>query len=350
MAIKNGETADADEVMNAFGRLFRNTLSTIWEADYDGWDSRFNYPLADFKNNSTYDKIMFNTMQSDVASTKTNWTYDSTNDGYYTTGGSHTCTLVFDDTAGTTVTNTISCVNGWFETTDGAATNAYFEDAIGGEWTYSESDTNGVFTDSGRQTDMPSGETSGSYSYRIDLASGVNTVDGDYFQVAQSSVNLSNSSYIQVDWENDDSGTSSISMTVYIIVDSTTIASTNFNWDSANSGTIGGNIPVSLRTSGKTVKLKVVQTMGMAASADNNASFWFDSLRIYSRDPSNADNTVTYKISYDGGSNYETFTDSQIQRNANTGGSINRKIEIDHTSNQYAKSYITEEGTIWNWY
>ena len=77
MTIKNGELADADEVMNALGSLFNDTAQNIFNADYIGFDSKLsNTGVPQLKN------VFYSTFQSDDADVSTGFNYWSTIDAY----------------------------------------------------------------------------------------------------------------------------------------------------------------------------------------------------------------------------------------------------------------------------
>jgi len=75
MAIKNGQLADADEVMNALGKIFHNQAQIAYEQLYEGYTSKPNTTNPDF-DNASFDAFMGDTM------TATDMFYDSTDDLY----------------------------------------------------------------------------------------------------------------------------------------------------------------------------------------------------------------------------------------------------------------------------
>lgn len=79
MAIKNDETPDADEVMNAIGSQFQDTAQMIFNGDYIGFDSRLsNTGLPSLKN------VFYDTFTSDTADTILGFDYDGADDLYKT--------------------------------------------------------------------------------------------------------------------------------------------------------------------------------------------------------------------------------------------------------------------------
>jgi len=80
MAIKNGSLPDADEVINAFGIIFKNMSQNLFNAKYIGFNANLNVATgAPNLKNCVYD-----VMDSDSADTNTGFSYDSSNDYYYT--------------------------------------------------------------------------------------------------------------------------------------------------------------------------------------------------------------------------------------------------------------------------
>ena len=78
MAIINGQIADADEVMNAYGFLFSNWAQTLYQADYTGWDSRLYWNAgAPNLNNVKYD-----TFQNEDNVDSSGFEYNSSGDYY----------------------------------------------------------------------------------------------------------------------------------------------------------------------------------------------------------------------------------------------------------------------------
>lgn len=79
MTIQNGQTANADDVMNAFGSVINDSMQNLFNADYLGFDSRlFNSGSPNLKN------TFYSTFTSDDADETNNIEYDATNDLYQT--------------------------------------------------------------------------------------------------------------------------------------------------------------------------------------------------------------------------------------------------------------------------
>lgn len=99
MPIQNGQLTDADEVMNAFGILFKNTAQTIFNADLAGFDAQFNLGNGIDKQNFDY--------RSGGTSTGTtaagNMQYDSTNDFWWSYPTSEATFTSFDEHDDSTV-------------------------------------------------------------------------------------------------------------------------------------------------------------------------------------------------------------------------------------------------------
>lgn len=99
MAIKNGNIADADEVMNSYGANFNDTAQIIFNSDYLGFDSRLaNSGIPNLKN------VFYSTFTTDDADTNIGFEYDSTNDLYFTinsqgTGSTESTQSIGDNTS-----------------------------------------------------------------------------------------------------------------------------------------------------------------------------------------------------------------------------------------------------------
>lgn len=74
--IKNGELTDADEVMNAFGSIWNDTAQNLFDADYNGFDSRLNG-----SGSPSLDKVKYDVFKTD-SMTKVGAQFDGTNDKY----------------------------------------------------------------------------------------------------------------------------------------------------------------------------------------------------------------------------------------------------------------------------
>lgn len=64
MTILNGQTSDADEVLDSMGQIFANLCIPIWNAQYIGFSSKISGTGT-----PTYNKAYFNTFSSDTATT-----------------------------------------------------------------------------------------------------------------------------------------------------------------------------------------------------------------------------------------------------------------------------------------
>ena len=77
MAIKDGQLASADEVMNAIASNFVDNAQNLFNADYIGFDSRLSNTGAPSLKN-----VFYSTFQTDDADINYGFIYDSTNDLY----------------------------------------------------------------------------------------------------------------------------------------------------------------------------------------------------------------------------------------------------------------------------
>lgn len=81
MTIESGNTASADEVMNAMGSLFNDTAQNIFNADYIGFDSRlFGSGAPDLN------KVYYSIFTTDDAISTSYFIYNPTNDLYNSIG------------------------------------------------------------------------------------------------------------------------------------------------------------------------------------------------------------------------------------------------------------------------
>ncbi|MFW6174021.1 MAG: hypothetical protein ACOC5T_09780 [Elusimicrobiota bacterium] len=73
MAIKSGESANADEVMGTLGKMFKNQSQLIYNSDYIGWSS----DIYGATGTPDLENTKYDVFSSDSATTKTNFIYDS---------------------------------------------------------------------------------------------------------------------------------------------------------------------------------------------------------------------------------------------------------------------------------
>jgi len=260
-------------------------------------------------------------------------------------------TLIFKNTSASTVTNTITTWNDEGDVTSLYATNPCFETAIGSEWIYSEVDATSVLSSGGRVTDMYGGETCGTHSYKIIKATGDTLVGVATRGRITQTMDLSKVTQISVDYalKSGQTGVADVVANARIYVDgseivsgpSATMGAASASGDTT--GTITGTVPASARRPGVEVRLSLV----IYSTAINGTAFeiWFDNVILRGHGIA----SMVASISYDGGSNYETITDSTIQRNTNTGTAMWLKFTNTRTDLS-TEDEFTEWATGYNWY
>ena len=87
MTIASGNTANADEVMNAFGKIWKNQMQVTFNEAYDqsGDYNSWNAKLVG-TGSPQFTNLYYGTSQSDNADNKYGWMYESTNDYYFVPG------------------------------------------------------------------------------------------------------------------------------------------------------------------------------------------------------------------------------------------------------------------------
>ena len=323
MTIKNGELADADEVMNALGSLFNDTAQNIFNADYIGFDSRINDDgVPQYKN------VIYSTFQTDDAISKTSFSYDSSGDKYDVTGSSAILVTGTNTDVGENITNVIPVVNSLFNVLVGDITNNSFEDAISTEWTYSE--TNSAFTGVRSATHAKTG------TYGYDMYLNNSALDGTYCQILQN-VDLTGADKIGAwVWHSGHSGYNNI-ITSKIIIDSTEIVTRTTTDDDSEFVYISGTIPEALRTSGKDVILRYVNG---DRSGGAPRVYWDDVEKTSTQEP-------TLSFSNDG-STYESCENKKIHRPTTTGQKVSLKILAPAGAG--ISSYVSEMAIKYNLY
>jgi len=78
--IKDGQVASADEVMNAYGLQFKNTMNSFFNSEYEGWNAKLGGDGEPVMKN-----LVYSTLQTDSAAMAYGWDYDSTDDMYKST-------------------------------------------------------------------------------------------------------------------------------------------------------------------------------------------------------------------------------------------------------------------------
>ena len=405
MAIKDGQTASSDEVMNAFGFQFKNSMNAFFNSDYDGWNAKLaNTGSPQVKN------LFYDTLQTDSADVNTGWDYDSTNDLYKTpdlsagyiiieaddatvSWSSNSCTLtklqsgqwlLYYNGAGTAEVGRAQIYKSLFWGTNGT-------DELILDFTnvskVATSDANDVGKSAYRgncEEDGLAGTESGKYTATITGSGGNDSIWTNVQGNATSQHELTVSVVTNVGTPQggttggvDLLGTDlSAAEGTYSSIELRLVggaASPTYWVGSGNSQALfltdgsvswvetvaGGSAVLSDITSTDidyttTYSIPALSATGTeinpavlifkdtaSATATNTISTWNAII-----DPAS---TVVVSISYDGGTNYETITDATIQRNTNQGTAVWLKIENTRTDLSDIDK-VMEVATAYNWY
>jgi len=394
MAIKDGQVADADEVMNAFGLAFKNSMNSFFNSDYDGWNAK----LAD-AGTPQVKNLIYDTLQTDSADVNWGWNYDATNDLYTTVDLSSANLIHFDIYATSVNTSTLTdsandifCFQvgtgvwrlySWKTSTDRAVHIALQKlfDGVANAAT----DPNGVTG----LTDLRCSESTYRSHKVVFIAgstgggSGLGYVDMDFsasgtkyyfnyyafsnsgnpatgsLEGPDSTAHVTNTNGVH-DYRGTTVGNQFWSWTgnsgrlsgTYFTHQLTVLYPDTETLTSGTSGGGGGNItaessPISISATAPDTGTypdgisTLIFKDTAAATATNTLSTWNASI--------DATSTFVASISYDGGSNYETITDATIQRNTNTGTAV--WLKLVNTRTDLSKiDTVMEWATAYNWY
>lgn len=399
MGIKNGQTGDPDEVMNAFGLQFKNGMNAFFNSDYDGWNAKLaNTGSPQVKN------LFYDTLQTDSADVNYGWYYDATNDLYQTVdttyakvsassytgnwtngtnnvhvnGSSSTGWSVFCDT-GTAEVRRAQIIKTLFYGTDGTdplvlefttvtalqTTVTRDVDKRGHYIELQDTTTTTLITKEGTPANTTDNDDCSLWSNLDGSASGPDEVHASAYIPSSTIVNTASgggpttSDEIGTDTSGDEvnnpadfkvildrhqgggSGANARAEAVVLTKGTVTWATTGGTptTDNDTDFTADHSIPAFTALSSDTSTLIFQDTA--TATATNTLSTWNASI--------DASSTLTVSISYDGGSNYETITDATIQRNTNTGTAVWLKFE-DARTDLTKTDKIIEQATAYNWY
>ncbi len=399
MVIVNGQTADADEVMNAFGLQFKNSMNAFFNSDYDGWNAK----LAN-TGSPQVQNLFYDTLQTDSAAVNYGWWYDATNDLYQTvdttyvkvsatsytgnwtngtnnvhvTGSSSTGWSVFCDT-GTADVRRAQIIKTLFYGTNGAnplvlefttmtalqTTVTRDVDKRGHYIELQDTTTTTLITKEGTPANTAdnddcslwsnltgtagAGQETSANAYipsstKVNTASGGGPTNSDELGTDTSGDEVNNPANFKVDIDRHQGSGSGINARAEAVI----LTKGTVSWsttggtpttDNDTDYTADHSIPAFTALSTDTSTLIFQDTA--SATATNTLSTWNASI--------DAASTLTVSISYDGGTNYETITDATIQRNANTGTAIWLKFE-DARTDLTKTDKIMEQATAYNWY
>jgi len=317
---------DVTAVVNAFGFMLKDYSQVIFNAAYETWDSRLNGGTPDFIN------VDYDIFIADTADTKTNISYNSTKDYYYTNypDASFTTLDEFNDSSVDTgiwdvaVTGTGSIVEGVANLTirvSGGAGTATLttDDDIFGNY------ANNIRIQLANTVDGPA-----TGSQNIELYDGTDTVillsksqftDNDLIDISKIDANNVKIRINGGAWTNKD--ISSLSGTIKLrfnLSDSSTF-DWNINW---------------IRYSSDTITSTLITNVATTASATITNAM----LCINSED--NTDAGITYYLSADNGANYEEVTPNKIHTFTDTGTEL--KLKVEETGIEiYAKDFTVYE-------
>jgi len=393
MIIKDGEIILADPLLNTFGTFFKNTMQNIWRNSYvEGSDISWNtggFTGPNFK------RLIFSTLQSNSADKVFNAEYNATNELYQTIDLSSATLVYFDIYATSVNTSTLTDVgngvrtiqiddniwrlyssSGTVDKNINSAITILF-DGLGS----SATDPNGVtgltdlrcseatYQDHNVRFVSLGDSSSGNQNSGVEFVFGSSVTYfyiGDFLISTESNSSgalfsfLRNNSGTIHTQESDDPGFNTIddrnTSTIHSVAGTGVVGSLEVT-RSGGSGNKSGNIrtPVLYPSSTTFTTIPTLGSSGsysesgdilISATAPDTATFPLEISTVIFKnivaetvvntvtttttviDPSS---TLTILISYDGGSNFETFTDSTIQRNSNPGTEIQLKFTITRT-------------------
>ena len=411
MTVNTGDIIEADDLMNAYGLQFKNTMNAFFNSDYDGWNAKLaSVGTPQVKN------LLFDTLQTDSADLKYNWVYDSTNDLYYTPDIDKTEYVIIEaDDANITWTSNdtqlLQISSGkWLLYGDGGGDSDEVQRAkiiqslfFGTDGTdqlvldftnitaIKSSHSNDVGK-GGTYVNLPTASYTGanhSYGYYTGTFSDTsgNTDCSSWSNLYSSSTHGVSSWYIPaVTLRNQAQNTNSFEMGTdltadensnpadclaqiygargpghssgqgkYIILHTGTISwvATTLN---GSGSTISGFLPTDIDffTDNSIPRFTAAGTLSAEGATSSTLIFKDTTLTVTNTISIwnaiiDPASTLVVSISYDGGTNYETITDAIIQRNSNTGTNVWLKL-VNTRTDLTDIDKITEWATAYNWY
>ena len=364
MAIENGNVADADEVLNAFGLLFKNMAQPFFDRDYEGWQgglptvSKFKYLAA--KSGDNYKAE-----------------YDSSSSTVYVGNA------VFDNTYFYAATTVDDCNDSSIDT----SVWSYGSSGLG-----SVSETTTLKIDSGDGSGGGSAYAIANQTNATDLKAtitevivGINYLSGySTGGTGSCSIYLTDGSNNVLLFQMKNNGTETNSGSGYIRVISNPSTNKVRVYSIGISGGGGGTVPtngseIDCSSLGSNWWMKFTVGTSYARNRINiynfaeitgaaNSKDYISYATTSSSTITNAITIVnttlngglaTYYLSANNGTNWESVTDSQIHRFTNTGTQLKVKITLTEPSTVVYPSttgtdtnapLLKEYAVIYNWY
>jgi len=406
MAIKDGQVADADDVMNAFGLAFKNSMNAFFNSDYDGWNAK----LAD-TGSPQVKNLLYDTLQTDSADVNSSgWYYDSTDDLYKTldlskgyiiieaadatiSWSSNDCSLLklssgqwilYYTGIGTAEVARAQLQKSLFWGTNGSddlildftsVTKLATSDANDvGKKAYRGKVENGSLagTESGKYTATVTG--SGGNDSIWTVVQGNATSQHDLYVEVVTNVGTPQSSTnggvdkMGTDMSSDEGTYTSIELrligaasspTYWVGTGHTTatiLTDGSVSWVKtvAGGGAVLGDITATDVDYSTTHSIPAFTAVGTEVNPstlifkDTTTATVTNTLSTWNASI-DATSTFVASISYDGGSNYETITDATVARNTNTGTAV--WLKLVNTRTDLSKiDTVMEWATAYNWY
>lgn len=390
--IINGQTADADEVMNAIGSNFADTAQMIFNADYIGFDSRlFNSGVPNLKN------VVYDACTSPGAYSTENIIYNDTDDLYETFFSENEYVIVTASSLSGGFTDNNCVVRQMSDTTwlvyCTSGTDEVRRASILATLFYNERISN--FTSITKLETSHTGDVGKRAYKRYNFCSSPNA--GDSMDVTDTFVNTTTNTEVNI-WQfagvtSNGVSENSLEMPVATtLIDapgtgtSSSIATDTTAWDTANPDGVKVHIIGTGSTARTAQQTYFLLTKGALTEGTVNvggdpgetstftdyygdgvpeftqADFTSTATLIFQTSGLDtvtnciaiinsiidADNTLTVSISADG-TNYETVTSTNIHRFTNTGTNLYIKFEIARVDTAAADK-ITEYAIKYNFY
>jgi hypothetical protein len=374
MAIKDGQVASADEVMDAFGLLFSNSIQGFFNADYDGFNSSLGFTGVPTNTNFKY-----------VAKQSgTNWTteYDSATTTAFVDGLNAANDTIYSATIVDECDDSSVDTNVWSSVVPAGLTLTENTERLSISMSnHSGSSKTGTVTaDQTDATDYkavtadsevlvkyvgdlrtPSGSAGNGTVYsKIQITDGSTTVDiitktlaGDGSSQIQTTT-----SFLRLVF--DKSGEE-----VHVYENGTEVASSPFDLSALTNYYFQGyiNLTLSSGTASWTAQtdihyLREVTGAGTSKIFQTNATTSTSTITnaiLVSNTIANG-GTFVHQLSADNGSNWETVTPNKIHRFSNTGTQLKHRVTmteattIDETISQSWTPQLNEFAVIYNWY
>lgn len=355
MAIKSGEKAESDEVMNAFGLAFKNQIQGFFNNDYDGWNSNMG-ALNGAPETSNFKYI--------AAKSGTNYSgeYDSGSSSVYEKLDSAVGVFY-----GATTVDEIddSSIDGdiWSTATTGASSYVSEDNENIEGYAFENGDTSSaeLIADQANATDYKAVSADSEVLTRVYMRA--LTTDADvYFQISDGGNHVTissvggdsqDTSYYRLVF--DKSG-----QEVHVYNDGSEVGGSPFDLSALSNYYI--RIFADTLTSDK-AEFRIYYLREVTGAA--NTSTYYSTATNSGSTITNAilvangaanGGSVNYYLSADNGANYESVTPNQIHRFTNTGNNLIVKVEltesnsIDETSLHHWTPWVGEYGVIYNWY